>query len=263
MLWVTGLIALAASTVCVLGYAPAARRRVLRLFGSLVNDAGRAAARANPVGQLRLAADRAAGELRALQDALVQGEALLTRLGRDELSHEQELAKLQAYIQRSAGSVPDDDPVLLGYAQRYHREEVGLRATRESIQLQRAAQQQALAQAQQLALQVADLRREADALGVALDVAETQAQVAALVGRFDSRAVDGALSDAGEARRAAQDRIDAARAALTVQAQLGGPGAARAAAEADLEAREVLARLRPPAPPALGGTGVDASPDNA
>ena len=224
---------------------PKAAGRIGFLGKSKLGRIGRAAEGADPIGQMRQAADDAADKIVAAREALVRAEGAKAALGRQVEADRREVSVLTARINRllDQGESPDSPKVReladdLGRARKYLVDNERQLADNERLCTE------ALEVIKRENDKVLDLEREADQLEVRLDVSNAQAAVAGVADILQPGRVHMTLHGAASKfREIAQKQIDENNARMRVFSALGGRESEEAAGSADGEAAldEILA----------------------
>lgn len=226
------------------------RRAVSTMFFNLRSTLG-AGARSldskNAVSNMKQAVEDAKGEIRGYTTKLNKSQGILNSLTRDQKESASEEARLTSRVHERAAQCGGDsnDPVLLDLAAKLGKAKTRSAELTAELKKQTDLHNNVLKQVQDAVVQADELQKEADRLGVKLDLSATQAELASVGIDFKSSSAHSSLANASKYAKDIQAKIDENNAAVTVAAQLNPNAGSEATREweRNQDAKAVLAGL--------------------
>lgn len=212
-------------------------------------QAGDYATSIDPAGQMRQAAKDGFEELKKTDKAAEANEKLKLKL-EDQLKEERKtLAKLEGQVAtKLKEGVSESDPVIVEKLKRIQDLEVSISANEDQVEELTAQYELIMKDAKKAGTNLAAAMKEADRLGVQLEVAGQIAGMREMMAKYDPSAVNSKLSDIGKFREAARDKLRGHAAAAKVARDRApdsdGDDDDNVTPETDAELGDVLARLK-------------------
>lgn len=214
---------------------------------SYLGGAARAMDSRNAVNNMKQSVDDAKAEIQGHVVKLNQSQGQIDSLTRDVTTYKSEENQLIGMIRERATEVNGDenDAVLQDLATQLANVRQNLADRTADLTEQTTLHNQVLAQVKDAVLRADNLEKQADRLGVKLDMSESRAQLATVGLNFQKSGAQSSLSDAERYQQEIQKQIDANNGAVKVAQQLAptGSGAATATWQAQRNAKSILKDL--------------------
>lgn len=196
--------------------------RVFHLGKSQAGKLGRAAEQADPIAQMREAADEAKDQVVAARDALIKSKALKDSLARQVNTNKAEVARAKAKLdQYKQEGRKKDDPEVVKAAEKLAKAMSSLATNEKQLEIQMKLYKTTLASAKSATDKISELNRDADNLEVRLETSNAQAELAESLSSFNPSGVSSVVSKASRYAEIAEQKIAANNAKLEVNADLG------------------------------------------
>ena len=196
--------------------------RILHLGKSQAGNLGRAAERADPVGQMRQAADDAKAQVSIARDALVKSKALKESLERQVAADKNEIARAKSKLAKyKEDGRSKDERDVISTAEKMAKAMKSLETNEKQLELQTKLYNETLESAKKAASKIAGLEQHANNLESRLETSAAQAQLAETINSYNSSNVNSALNKASKYAELAEQRIAENGAKLQVDTDLG------------------------------------------
>lgn len=219
------------------------RKALGNVFNALraqVGKAGRAAANADPLANYQQAIDDAVESVKKAKQGMQRGVALISSVERQVTSGTAEVNRLTIRVQKAVND--GDENRSREYAAALADAERNLKANEEQLKAHRGQYDDFVTQVKVQQEKIARYQREAQALGVQLQLSEANKEFAEFSRSFNvnTTSFDGLSAQ----REAVLRKIDENNAAGKVDKDVGGVGADDDVFERQADADEVLKRFK-------------------
>lgn len=202
------------------------RRAVATLWFNLRSAFGGAATAVdnkNAVNNMKQAVEDAKSEIAGHTAKLNQSQGQINSLTRESNTANGEVATLTSRVQQRAAEVNGntDDPILLDLAQQLTDAQTRAADAAKELAAQTTLHNSVLGQVKNAVVKADQLEKQADRLGVKLDLSATRAQLATVGINFQKSSAHSSLNAAAGYADQIQKQIDTNNGAVEVAAQLG------------------------------------------
>jgi chromosome segregation ATPase len=204
--------------------------------------------KANAVNNMKQAVDDAKGEISGYVSKLNESQGQINSLTRESNEANSEVNVLTAQVNERAREVNGntDDPVLLDLAEQLSTAQARAADATKELGEQTTLHNSVLTQVKEAVKRADDLEKEADRLGVKLDLSATRAELASVGINFQKSSAHSSLAAASGYAEEIQKQIDTNNGAVEVAKQLNQTSASSAATaewKAKQSAKATLANL--------------------
>lgn len=168
----------------------------------------------DPAGQMRQAAKDAMAELKGADDAMVAADKLKAQLDEQIAEETKTVNRLRGQVATRIKPVsqggkghPETHPVVLEKLKRIRDVEESIAATKTQSDGLAEEYQRLLLQANKSSLEIAATMKEADRLGVQLQLGEQMVKVREQMAKYNPNAVNSKMAEMDKYRQAAKDKL--------------------------------------------------------
>jgi len=176
----------------------------------------------NAPNNMKQAVDDAKAEITGYVGKLNKSQGQINSLTRESNEANSEVSRLTAQVQMRATEVGGntDDAVLLDLAEQLTKAQVRAADATHNLSEQTGLHNQVLAQVKDAVTQADDLEKEAERMGVNLDLSATRAELASVGINFQKSSAHSSLAKAAAYKHDIQSQIDTNNGAVEVAKQL-------------------------------------------